>query len=348
MNLTDSAAATKPVVLVPPTAPIRPAPRGAMLHRLHGQSMGSTWRLLLAAPAGAAGLTGLQAHIEARLAQLVAQVSHWEADSELSRFNALAPGRWQRLSPDFAVVMRAALALADASGGAFDPALGEAVGAWGFGPRSRFDQPGFAPPGTGVARPQGMACAGWRGLRLEGDRLLQPGACRLDLSAIAKGHAVDAVAATLRGLGWRHFLFELGGELFGEGLKPDGQPWWVAIERPPGATALPPLRAALVGQALATSGDYRQGFTDRQDRWCSHTLDPRSGEPVRHALASVSVLHQCCMQADALATALFVLGPDEGDAWARALGVAAWFVARTPEGGWREWPSAALATWLDD
>jgi thiamine biosynthesis lipoprotein len=147
--------------------------------------------------------------------------------------------------------------------------------------------------------------------------------------------------------GWASFLFELGGELVGEGLKPDGQPWWVAIERPPHALTLPPLRAALVGHALATSGDYRQGFTDHEGRWCSHTLDPRSGLPVRHALASVSVLHERCMQADALATVLFVLGPDEGTAWADAHGVAAWFVARDGRGGCREWPSAALDDWLD-
>jgi thiamine biosynthesis lipoprotein len=188
----------------------------------------------------------------------------------------------------------------------------------------------------------------WRDLQLRGDHLLQPGGCVLDFSAIAKGHAVDVVVALLRQLGFGHFLFELGGELAGEGLKPDGQPWWVALERPPGAGAsLPPLRAALVGMSMATSGDYRQGFTDHHGRWCSHTLDPRTGQPVRHALASVSVLHERCMQADALATVLFVLGPDEGDAWARAHGVAAWFVKRTQAGGWREWPSPALAEWLD-
>lgn len=327
------------LVLVPPMAPLQPAPRGAVLHRWSGPSMGSSWRLVLAAPPGAA-LAGVPAAIEARLARLVAELSHWEADSDLSRFNRLPAGAWATLPPDFAAVMRAALPLAEQSGGAFDPALGGSIEAWGFGPQSRFDSPGFAPP---AHTPTGAA---WRGLRLDGDRLQQPGGCTLDLSAIAKGHAVDVVAALLRQRGFGHFLFELGGELFGEGLKPDGRPWWVALERPPGAAALPPLRAALVGQALATSGDYRQGFTDSHGRWRSHTIDPRSGEPVRHALASVSVLHERCMLADALATVLFVLGPEEGRAWADAHGVAAWFVARDDH-GWREWPSAALKDWLD-
>ncbi|MFZ5550108.1 MAG: FAD:protein FMN transferase [Pseudomonadota bacterium] len=342
----DGTVADEPVVLVPPAAPLRAAPRGAVLHRLHGQSMGSTWRLVLAAePAAEQALAAWQHGVQATLDRVVAQMSHWETGSELSRFNRLPAGQAQALSPGFSEVMRCALQLAAASGGAFDPAMGAAIEAWGFGPARRFDSAGFEPPAACAA--DRAAGGGWQALQLQGARLRQPGGCRLDLSAIAKGHAVDNVAAWLRGQGRHHFLFELGGELVGEGLKPDGQPWWVAIERPPHALSLPPLRAALAGHALATSGDYRQGFTDREGRWCSHTLDPRSGEPVRHALASVSVLHERCMQADALATVLFVLGPEEGNAWADANGVAAWFVARTPGGGWREWPSAALKVWLD-
>jgi thiamine biosynthesis lipoprotein len=364
-----TATGTEPLVLVPPTAPLNPAPRGAVMHRWSGTSMGCTWRLVLAT-LPTTEVAHVPRTVEARLARLVAELSHWERDSALSRFNRLPEGTWQTLTPDFATVMYASLALAEASGGAFDPALGDRITAWGFGPRGRFDQPGFMPPapvscalGLRQAQPEregvplspiapslskGPSATTWRDLQLRGDHLLQPGGCVLDLSAIAKGHAVDVVAALLRQLGFGHFLFELGGELAGEGLKPDGQPWWVALERPSGAGAsLPPLRAALVGMSLATSGDYRQGFTDSHGRWCSHTLDPRSGEPVRHALASVSVLHERCMQADALATVLFVLGPDDGDAWARTNGVAAWFVARMADGGWREWPSPALADWLD-
>ncbi|WP_374568963.1 FAD:protein FMN transferase [Ideonella sp.] len=331
------------LVLLPPSAPLVAAPRGAVLHRLTGQSMGSVWRLVLAAPP-ATPLAVEQARIEACLTELVRQMSHWAPDSALSRFNRLPAGQWQTLAPDFARVMRLALHVAEQSDGAFDPALGASIDCWGFGPTGRFDSAGFSVPAVADAQPPGV----WRRLRLEGDRLQQPGNCQLDLSAIAKGYAVDAVAAVMRAAGHHHFLFELGGELRGEGLKADGQPWWVALERPPGAAGLPPLRAALVGQAIATSGDYRQGFRDAQGRWCSHTLDPRSQAPVRHALASVSVLHERCADADALATALFVMGPDEGLAWANRHGVAAWFVARDDTRGWREWPSEALQAWLSD
>lgn len=343
--MNTGAAAGDALVLLPPSAPLVAAPRGAVLHRLTGQSMGSVWRLVLAAPP-AAPLAAVQARIEARLAELVRQMSHWALDSELSRFNRLPAGQWQTLSPDFAQVMRLALRVAEQSNGAFDPALGPAIDRWGFGPTGRFDSVGFSVPAATDAE----ALGAWRGLKMDGDRLQQPGACQLDLSAIAKGYAVDAVAAVLRADGHHHFLFELGGELRGEGLKADGQPWWVALERPPGTAGLPPLRVALVGQAIATSGDYRQGFRDAQGNWWSHTLDPRTQAPIQHALASVSVLHERCADADALATALFVMGPDEGTAWADQHGVAAWFVARDGEAcsGWCEWSSKALRAWLSD
>ncbi|MEK8030012.1 FAD:protein FMN transferase [Ideonella sp. DXS29W] len=349
--MTDAAASTvaarapAPVVWVPPDAPWVTAPRDAVLHRWAGRSMGTVWRLVLAVTPQQPVLP-VRGVVEGCLAELVRQMSHWEPESELSAFNRLAAGESMPLSPDFAHVMRMALEVAHQSGGAFDPTIAEAVQRWGFGPIARYDSPGFAP--SPPVAPPVPESAPWRSLAWHEGRLRQPGGCRLDLSAIAKGHAVDAVGAALRALGFGSFLFELGGELRGEGLKPDGQPWWVAIERPPGGAHLPPLRAALIGQAVATSGDYRQGFRDTQGRWRSHTLDPRRGCPVEHDLASVTVLHRSAARADALATALFVMGWDEGLAWADQHRVAAWFTARDGAGGWREAATAALKDWLDD
>ena len=329
------------VVLLPPAMPLMAAPRDALLHRLAGRSMGTGWQLALAGPRSFEPST-MRERVQRVLDELDRQMSHWRGDSELARFNRLTAGEWLGLSPDFDAVMRLAREVAEASEGAFDPTLGDAVERWGFGPVARHDSPGFRPE----ARP--TRTGRWRAWRREApNRWRQPGEGRLDLSAIAKGHAVDAVVNALGADGHHHLLFELGGELRGEGLKPDGQPWWVALERPPGADSLPPLRVALTGQAVATSGDYRQGYCGTDGRWLSHTLDPRTGRPVSHRLSSVSVLDPCCARADALATALFVMGPEEGLAWASLHGIAAWFVTREAQ-AWREFASPALAGWLED
>jgi FAD:protein FMN transferase len=330
-----------PIVLLPPAMPLVAPPRQAVLHRLAGRSMGTGWQLAFVAPQSMP-LAGVSARVQRVLDELERQMSHWREDSELGHFNRLPPGDWFALSPDFDAVMRLACEIAEASDGAFDPTLGESIERWGFGPLGRHDSPGFQPD----ERPATVGV--WRALRHDSaGRWQQPGGCSIDLSAIAKGHAVDAVVAALRADGHHHLLFELGGELLGEGLKPDGQPWWVAVERPPGAAALPALRVALAGQAVATSGNYRQGYAGADGRWLSHTIDPRTGRPVGHGLASVSVLDPSCARADALATALFVMGPYEGPRWASRHDIAAWFVARDVL-GWRECASPALAGWMAD
>jgi thiamine biosynthesis lipoprotein len=157
----------------------------------------------------------------------------------------------------------------------------------------------------------------------------------IDLSAIAKGFAVDKLARLLTARGIANHLVEVGGELRGAGGKPDGQPWWVALEAPPpgrpgGAVATDTV-VALHGLAVATSGDYRRCFAHDGQRLC-HSIDPRSGRPIAHGLASVTVLHQACMLADAQSTALTVLGLDHGLAHAQQHRIAALFVQRTVDG----------------
>ena len=257
--------------------------------------MGTSWSVRVVDPP-----VDLRAEIERVLARVVAEMSHWESGSNLSRFNRSKPGRWQPLPPGFAQVLATGLAIAEASDGAFDPAIGALADLWGFGPAG----PQPFPADTAIA--EALARSGRRHIEQDGARARRTAPAALDFSGIAKGYAVDAVAARLFGLGLADFLVEIGGELRGEGIKPDGQPWWVDCEAVPGIAAAP-LRIALHGMSIATSGDYRRGF-ELDGRRYSHTIDPRTGTPLENHVASVSVLHTSCMHADAWATALGVLG----------------------------------------
>lgn len=290
---------------------------------LSGPTMGVTWTLRARAP-DSLGDGALRTAVQDACDRVVAQMSHWEPDSDLSRFNRAPAGSWIPLPEEFEAVISAALEVAEATGGAFDPTLGRLTDLWGFGPAGPIDRP---PPVLALNGPR----TGWCALRLEAGRLLQPGGAALDLSGIAKGYGVDLVARALAALGVRDYLVEIGGELRGSGVKGDGQPWWVELERPPDASlGDPPLLVALHGLSVATSGDWRRSFVADGRRY-SHTLDPAARSPVSGATAAVTVLHPECHRADALCTALMVLGPEAG-AFAEAHDVAALILTRTREG----------------
>lgn len=328
-------------VLVPPVATSPALPHGGAVRSLQGRTMGTTWSVKLVAPDGI-DLEAVQAAVQRPLDSVVAEMSGWEADSALSRFNRAPAGSWHVLPEGFFAVLRAGLAIAAATGGAYDPTIGPLIDLWGFGPPA-------VPPGLphGDAIAAARARVGWQRLQLEpeGRRVLQPGGVALDLCGIAKGFGVDQVVEALRAMGFGAFLVEIGGELRGEGVKPDFSPWWVEIDRPPGLDA-PPFRVALHGLAVATSGDYRRCFRHGGFRY-AHTLDPRSGWPCGAGLASVTVLDRDCMRADALATALTVLGPDAGPAHAARHGIAALFIRRDAADALYEEFSPAFAAMLD-
>jgi FAD:protein FMN transferase len=289
---------------------------------LAGVTMGTRWSAAVVLGRAAPGAKAAESAIIAAADAVVAAMSQWEPASELSQFNAAPPGRWQTLSPAFFAVLDHAIGIARASGGAFDPAAGALSELWGFG----------AAPFVGLPSAAAVTAAqeagGWQ--RLEVDRyarrVRQPGGLRLDLAGIAKGYAVGAALAGLRAIGIGNALVEIGGELAGMGLRPDGQPWWVVLEDPPGA-ALAPIRVALAGLAVATSGDWRRAHAGG-----SHTIDPRNGRPIGNGIAAVSVIAESCMAADAWATALTVLGLEQGLALATDRGLAARFVRRTGAG----------------
>lgn len=337
------AADLAPRVLVPLAIRGEPPAWGQVVHALQGQSMGTTWSVRCVGPRELR-LEAITGAIDAALDDVIAQMSHWEAGSLLSRFNTAPAGQMQTLPPAFATVVDAALRVATASGGAYDPGVGELVALWGFGPaglRPRHDEPGFRPPTDAEidATRHASSALRWDAATR---RLTQPGGVRLDLSSIAKGHAVDRVCDVLADCGLPDHLVEIGGELRGAGLKTDGQPWWVELEAPAPDCGLAATRIALHGLAIATSGDYRNHFADATGRRRSHTLDPRTGRPIEHGIASVSVVHDSAMWADAWSTALTVLGPDAGLALATTQGLAAQLVWRDGDGRFQEAWTPAL------
>jgi thiamine biosynthesis lipoprotein len=297
---------------------------------LGGQTMGTTWSVKLVV-ARHHDLHPIHAGIQQALDTVVAQMSTWEPDSDISRYNRAEAGSWQHLPEGFAEVMHAALDIAQASAGAFDPSVGPMIALWGFGAHA-----GAQRVPTPVDIETARARSGWTRLQWRDDtrELLQPGGLALDLSGIAKGYGVDVVHRDLRARGIAGALVEVGGELFGYGHKPDGQPWRVLVESAPeedDASGLPPRVLALDGLAVATSGDRWHRFDADGQRY-SHTFDPRLGRPVERAAAAVSVIADDAMHADAWSTAFTVLGPEHGIALADAQGLAVRFLARTADG----------------
>ncbi len=339
-------------VLLPQHISDQVAPPGAAIRDLRGLTMGTSWsvRLVESTMPGRAGSADLQQGLQQQLDLVVAQMSHWSDASDLGRFNRAEPGSWHSLPAAFCEVLGFAMHVSQASGGAYDPCAGALVNLWGFGPRERYDEPGFLPPKDDTLA---LLLSQRQRRRLQLDlparRARQPGGLQLDLSAVAKGYGVDRLARYLDSQGIDHYLVEVGGELRGAGSKPDGQPWWVMLEQVDGADAAkhpPELLLALHGLSVATSGDYRRFFQDGTVRF-SHTIDPRSGMPIANQLASVTVVHEQCMAADAWSTALTVLGPDAGMALAEEQGLAARFLQRDGD-GYHETLSSHMLAMLDE
>ncbi len=278
---------------------------GAHEVRLVGEALGTGWAATLVTrePPEPGRVAELRRRVVAVLDRVDRGMSTWREDAELVRFNRLGGSPPFHFSAETRRVVAAALELARETGGAFDPTVGPLVALWGFGSHAATSDPSEQELERARAR-VGWAKLSWDD---EGGLAAAPGV-ELDLSAIAKGYAVDAVVGELSREPLLGLLVELGGEVRGFGLAASGEPWRVGIEDPSAPGSGFEAVVALSGAALATSGDYRRlRVVDGERR--SHVIDPRSGRPVRTRVASASVVAPTCMEADAVATALMVLGP---------------------------------------
>ena len=310
--------------------------------QLSGVCMGTTWHVTYIEPPAGSDQEALQRGIEQRLEQVESSMSTYREDSEITRFNASAPHRWFEVSSDFYTVLSTAMVVGRESHGAFDVTVAPLVDLWGFGPGRVVDVP---PEQELIA--QLVSQVGQDNLRLDGESraVMKLTELSLDFSSLAKGYAVDLVSLWLLEQGVGRFLVEVGGEVRLSGASGRGDPWRLAIEQPESGRRSIATAISLTDVAVATSGDYRN-FFEVDGRRYSHSIDPRTGRPVEHDLASVTVVHPSAMLADAWATALTVIGAEQGMMVAQAQGLAVYFI-RSSGGEFSSSHSAAFARYLD-
>ncbi len=269
--------------------------------------MGTSYTVKVVADLSAAEEERLETAVIEALGSVNQRMSTYLADSELSRLNRFRGSEVFALSEESLEVFRLAREISRRSGGAFDITVGPLVNAWGFGPEG---VPPVPPSQEELERI--LPHIGFELLELVPEGVLKRDPEVVgDLSAIAKGYAVDQVVRVLEESGVSRFMVEVGGEVRTAGEAPSGGPWRIGIEGPTPAGRSLYRVLPLTGQAVATSGDYRNFYEVDGERF-SHTIDPKTGRPVEHAGASVSVVTEDCASADAWATALLVLGPRAG------------------------------------
>jgi thiamine biosynthesis lipoprotein len=307
-----------------------PAPAYA---EFSGRTMGTTYSVKVAEPNLTVDEhTWLAREISDQLDRVDGLMSTYIDDSELSRLNRHRSPQPFAVSAEMLAVFQIAQSISQMSGGAFDITVSPLVVAWGFGAS---DRPAVSPDSRELTLL--LDRVGFRKISLrprEYQIVKHHPETECDLSAIAKGWGVDQVAQALLARGYENFLVEVGGELRAQGRKSLENSWQVGIERPDTEVRSPHRIISLQDMALATSGDYRDYYEVDGVR-VSHTIDPRLGEPIHHRLASASVLHSDAAWADALATTISVLGPEEGLAWAKEHEIAALLLVREVNGQFR-------------
>ncbi|MBO1319209.1 FAD:protein FMN transferase [Acanthopleuribacter pedis] len=312
-----------------------------VLH-FNGQTMGTFYSVKVITDNPSAH-KDLSSEIQKTLDRVDHLMSHWKESSEVSRFNRLHPDAAITLSAETAVVVQAALDIAQQTNGRFDPTLAPLIELWGFGVK---DRRGFPEP---EAIQAAQARFGFQHLVLENGQLRKTlPDLTLNLSAIAKGYGVDAVAQMLREKNLARFMVEVGGEIYAEGNNARNQAWRLAVENPVLQDPNQPIAiSSLQGAALATSGDYRNYF-EHEGKTYTHIIDPAKGYPVERHIASVSVIAPTCMQADGLATAFMVLSPEEAIAVCESMeGVACLIAVYDESEGYRLFQSNNASRWFE-
>lgn len=277
--------------------------------RFEGNIFGSFYQVTIRDPLTLGQSQALEEGFLAELESVDQAMSTYRDDAELIAFNEAPLDEWQPLSNELIEVLAISQSVAEASHGAFDITIGDVVNLWSFGPGAR---PETVPSDEALA--EQLAKVGFDAVEID-TQAMQARRTRdvfVDLSGVAKGHATDRVAAFLDQQGIEHYLVNLGGDLIAKGQRDTEEqtPWRIGIEVPEDGQQRAQHIIPLENMSVATSGDYRNYFEVDGERF-SHTIDPRTGQPVAHRLVSVSVFHPSNAWADAWATALMVVGEDE-------------------------------------
>jgi FAD:protein FMN transferase len=296
---------------------------------ISGPTMGTYYDVKIAQTPPGTPAESIQRGIEDVLAKVIAEISTYDPSSELSRLNHNPSTDWIPISENLLSVISEGQRLSDLSHGAFDITVGPLVNLWGFGPEAR---PEAVPAADAIQA--ALARVGYQKLELRTSPPAirkQRGDIYIDLSALGEGYGAHRVAAYLDALGVRSYMIAIAGTLRVKGLKADGKPWNVAIEEPNPDRRVVEKILRITDAAISTSGDYRNFFEQGGKRY-SHEIDPKTGAPVTHRLASVTVVGEDLTRTDGLATTLMVMGEKDGPELAQAEGIAAFFIVHDNTG----------------
>jgi thiamine biosynthesis lipoprotein len=299
---------------------------GDSMESFGGPTMGSTYSIKYVRHPGLPAPADVQVEVEKILADVDRQLSTYRSDSDIEQFNALPANHCRVMPASVLQLVRVGEQLSLQSAGAFDLTVEPLLNLWGFGPQAREEK---IPTTQALAEVRQRV--GHAHLRIDGNKLCKDAAVEVDFNSIAAGYAVDTIAARLEALGIHDYLAEATGELKAAGRKPDGTAWRIAVEEPRDDQQVAERIIAVDGYGLSTSGDYRNYFVQGGQRF-SHTLDARTGAPVSHSLASVTVIHPSALMADGLSTLLLILGPEQGWDYAEKHEIGAFFVMRADTG----------------